>query len=446
MPEPATADVAALIDAQRIGRFQISTLVLCFAVLVLDGYDVMAMGNVGPALAEALGISRPALGPVFSAGLFGLMLGSLVFGSLADAIGRRRMIIASVAFFGAAMLATVMVTSVDQLILLRFATGLGLGGAFPNVIALFSEYAPRRARATLVTLMLTGFPVGAALSGVVVAWLVDAFGWRTVFYAGGLAPLMLAPLLVAYLPESIRFLVVKNRARETVATLLAKIDPSLRFARDVRFVVREECGGGVPVKHLFREGRALGTLLLWLAFFANLLALNFLTSWLPTLISSNGIPVATAVWSTVLYQIGGILGAVTLGKAADVIGAERALPPALLLAAVLISLAGSVGASLPLILVLCFGMGFCVVGGQTGLNAFAGACYPTFIRSTGAGWALGIGRSGSVLSGFLGTLLLSWHWPLQAIFITDGAFALVAAAAIFAMRRTQRFDMARSVP
>ena len=147
-----------------------------------------------------------------------------------------------------------------------------------------------------------------------------------------------------------------------------------------------------------------------------------------------------------LYQIGGILGAVTLGKAADVIGAERTLPPALALAALLISLAGAVGTSLPLILVLCFGMGFCVVGGQTGLNAFAGACYPTYIRSTGAGWALGIGRSGSVLSGVLGTLLLSRHWPLPAIFVTDGAFALLAAAAIFAMRRTPGIATARGAP
>jgi len=431
-------DVPALIDHQPLGRFQFQTLILCFAVLVMDGYDALAIGNVGPSLAKALHISRPALGPVFSSGFFGLMLGTLLFGTLADWLGRRRVIIGSAVFFGVCTLLTVKVTSVERLVILRFVTGLGLGGALPNTIALMSEFAPRRARATLVTLMQTGFPFGAAFSGVIVAWLVDKYGWMTVFYVGGGAPLVLALLLVARLPESVRFLILKGGRAVAVSALLSKVNPRLQFSPQPTFVVNEENRKGVPVLHLFSEGRALGTVLLWIAFSANLLTLTFLASWLPTMINSIGIPVRQAVWSNVVYQGGGIVGAVFLGKLADLHGAYRVLPSTFVSGAIFVSLAGLMGSSLPPILALSLAMGFCIAGGQIGLNAFAAANYPTYIRSTGAGWASGIGRSGTVFSGLLGTLLLARHWSFVAIFLTNGFFALCAAAAIFLMGLSQR--------
>jgi AAHS family 4-hydroxybenzoate transporter-like MFS transporter len=441
-----TIDVPALIDRQPIGRFQIHMVVLCFAVLVVDGYDALAIGNVGPVVAQALHIPRPALGPVFSAGVFGVMLGSLLFGSLADWLGRRRMIIASTVFFGVCTLLTVRAKSVESLLALRFATGLGLGGAFPNTIALMSEFAPRRARATLVTLMQTGFGAGAALSGVVVAWLVDTYGWKTVFYAGGAIPLLLTPFLVARLPESIGFRVIKGESPNAIAALLLKINPRLQFAPQTTFVVREENRGGAPVFHLFRDGRALGTTLLWIACFANILALSFLVYWLPTLINSLGIPVRQAVWSAVLYHGGGIVGGVVIGRLADLRGTYRVLPIVLAAGAIVTALAGAVGAVLPLILTLSLGMGFCIAGGQIGLNALSGAYYPTYMRSTGVGWALGIGRSGAVAGGLLGTLLLAWRWSLHAIFLMDGFFALCAATAILLMSLSLRTKSAAPAP
>jgi AAHS family 4-hydroxybenzoate transporter-like MFS transporter len=426
-------DVPALLDHERIGSFRIELLVLCFMVLVMDGYDVLVIGNLGPSLAQSLRIARPALGPVFSAGIFGLALGALFFGPLADWLGRRRMIIASTVFFGICTLLTARATSVHSLLVLRFATGLGLGGAFPNAIALMSEFAPQRVRYTLVTLMQAGFAAGGLLSGVIVSWLIDAYGWRTVLYIGGVVPLLLAPLLVARLPESIRFLVIKGARAETIGAVLSRAVPGIQVTSDTAFVVREENRRGVPMLHLFREGRAVGTALLWLAAMANILALTFLLFWLPTLINSTGIALRLAVWSTVAYQVGSIVGAVLLGRLVDLRGTYRVLPINFVVGAVIVSLLGLTGSSLPLIVALSLGVGFCTGGGQVGLNALPGTYYPTYIRSTGVGWALGVGRFGAVISGLLGTLLLSWRWSLPMIFIVDGFFVLCAAAAVFLM-------------
>src|SRR5271154_2632875 len=218
-------DVADFIDRQPVGGFQIGLLLTCAAVLVLDGFDTTAIGFVAPPLAKEWGLTRGALGPVFSAGLFGLMIGALVFGPIADRIGRRRIIIFSVAAFGAGALATLLARDVSSLFAIRFLTGLGLGGAMPNAIALTSEFSPHRRRATMVMVMFCGFSVGAALGGFLAAGLILHFGWRSVFVVGGTAPLLLVPILALRLPESVRFLALTGRAHEPVAGLLTRLNP-----------------------------------------------------------------------------------------------------------------------------------------------------------------------------------------------------------------------------
>src|SRR5260370_37706533 len=199
-------DVADFIDRQPVGGFQIKLLATCAAVLFLDGFDTQAIGYVAPALAKEWSLTRAALGPVFSAGLFGLMIGALLFGPLADRIGRKKIIIFSTLAFGLGALATAFVQDVNALLAIRFATGLGLGGAMPNTIAMTSEFNPKRRRATMVMIMFCGFSLGAALGGFLAAALIPQFGWRSVFVVGGLAPLLLVPILVRRLPQSLRFL------------------------------------------------------------------------------------------------------------------------------------------------------------------------------------------------------------------------------------------------
>src|SRR6266702_4232180 len=273
----SSIDVAAFIDAQPVGGFQIRLLLTCAAVLFLDGFDTQAIGYVAPALAKEWGLSKGSLGPVFSAGLFGLMIGALVFGPLADRIGRRKIIICSTLAFGIGTLATSVIDDVDSLLAIRFLTGLGLGGAMPNAVAMTSEFSPRRRRATMVMIMFCGFSIGAALGGFLAAALIPQFGWRSVFVVGGVAPLLLVPVLALRLPESVRF-----------------IGPRAVFAPATQFVVHEPELAGIPVLHLFRDGRTLVTLLLWVVFFMSLLDLYFLSNWLPTVLNDLGATVSEA--------------------------------------------------------------------------------------------------------------------------------------------------------
>src|SRR5436190_2384876 len=248
-------DVAEFIDQQPVGGFQVQLLLTCAAVLFLDGFDTQAIGYVAPALAKEWGLTKGALGPVFSAGLFGLMIGALLFGPLADRIGRKKIIILSPLAFGIGALVTAFVNDLNTLLAIRFLTGLGLGGAMPNTVAMTSEFNPRRRRATMVMIMFCGFSVGAALGGLLAAAMIPQFGWRLVFVVGGLAPLLLVPILALRLPESVRFLALTGHANERVAQLLAFISPQAAFAPATQFVIHETGLAGIPVLHVFRVGR-----------------------------------------------------------------------------------------------------------------------------------------------------------------------------------------------
>src|ERR1700674_4798049 len=384
-------DVAEFIDHQPVGGFQIKLLLSCAAVLFLDGFDTQAIGYVAPALAKEWGLTKGALGPVFSAGLFGLMIGALLFGPLADRIGRKKIIILSTLAFGIGALVTAFVQDVNTLLAIRFLTGLGLGGAMPNAIAMTSEFNPRRRRATMVMIMFCGFSVGAALGGFLAAALIPLFGWRSVFVVGGLAPLALVPILVRRVPESVRFLALTGRAQERVAELLWSISPRAVFAPATQFVVHEPELTGIPVLHLFRDGRTLVTLLLWVVFFMSLLDLYFLTNWLPTVLNDLGASVSAAAVIGSMLQVGGVVGTFALGSIIDRFS-FRALTLVYFIAVFAVAAIGQLGHSEVFVTMAIFVAGFCIVGGQTAANALAAGFYPTSVRATGGGWALGLGR------------------------------------------------------
>ena len=427
-------DVVEFIDAQPVGAFQIKLLLICAAVLFLDGFDTQAIGYVAPALAKEWGLTKAALGPVFSAGLFGLMIGALTFGPLADRIGRKKIIVFSTLAFGIGTLATAFVHDVNSLLAIRFLTGLGLGGAMPNAIAMTSEFNPRRRRATMVMIMFCGFSVGAALGGFLAAWLIPQFGWRSVFVVGGIVPLLLVPVLAMRLPESVRFLVLTARAPQQVAKLLRSIGPKVALGPATRFVVHEPELAGIPVLHLFRDGRTLVTLLLWVVFFMSLLDLYFLSNWLPTVLNDLGASVSAAAAIGSMLQVGGIVGTFALGSIIDRFS-FRALALVYFIAVFAVGAIGHLGHSVVLVTLAIFVAGFCIVGGQIAANALAAAFYPTAVRATGVGWALGIGRVGSIVGPLVGGMLLSMKWSAAEVFMTASGAALCAALAAFSLSR-----------
>lgn len=432
--DASTVDVAAFIDAQPVGAFQIKLLLICATVLFLDGFDTTAIGYVAPALAKQWNIGKAALGPVFSAGLFGLMIGALLFGPLADRIGRKKIIIFSTLAFGIGTLVTSLVNDVNSLLAIRFLTGLGLGGAMPNTIALTSEFSPHRRRATMVMVMFVGFSIGAALGGLLAAALIPQFGWRSVFVVGGAAPLFLVPMLAWRLPESVRFLALTGRADARVAKLLTFVNAKAVFAADTQFVVDEPALKGIPVQHLFRGGRTLATLLLWVVFFMSLLDIYFLSNWLPTVLNDLGASISQAAAIGSMLQVGGVVGTFALGSIIDRFS-FRALALVYFVAAFAVGAIGQLGHSAVLVTIAIFVAGFCIVGGQIAANALAAGFYPTSVRATGVGWALGVGRVGSIVGPLVGGILLSLQWSAGEVFVAAAMAALCAALAAFSLGR-----------
>jgi AAHS family 4-hydroxybenzoate transporter-like MFS transporter len=430
----SAVDVAAFIDAQPVGAFQVKLLLTCATVLFLDGFDTTAIGYVAPALAKEWHIGKEALGPVFSAGLFGLMIGALLFGPLADRIGRKKIIVLSTLAFGIGTLVTSLVNDVSVLLAIRFLTGLGLGGAMPNTVALTSEFSPHRRRATMVMVMFVGFSIGAALGGLLAAALIPQFGWRSVFVVGGAAPLVLVPILIGRLPESARYLALTGNANARVAGLLALINPKPAFAAGTRFVVNEPALKGIPVRHLFKGGRAVSTLLLWVVFFMSLLDIYFMSNWLPTVLNDLGASISTAAVIGSMFQVGGVVGTFALGSIIDRFS-FRALALVYFIAVFAVGAIGQLGHSAALVTIAIFVAGFCVVGGQIAANALAAGFYPTSVRATGVGWALGIGRVGSIVGPLVGGVLLSLKWTAGEVFVAAALAALCAAFAAFALGR-----------
>jgi MFS transporter, AAHS family, 4-hydroxybenzoate transporter len=430
--DASTVDVAVFIDAQPVSAFQIKLVLTCAMVLLLDGFDTTSIGFVAPALAKEWGFGKGALGPVFSAGLFGLMIGALLFGPLADRIGRKKIIIFSTLAFGVGTLVAAFVNDVNTLIAVRLLTGLGLGGAMPNTVALTSEFSPHRRRATMVMVMFVGFSIGAALGGLLAAALIPQFGWRSVFVVGGVAPLLLAPVLAWRLPESVRFLGLTGRANARVAELLARINAKAVFAADAGFVVNEPALKGIPVQHLFSGGRALATLLLWVVFFMSLLELYFLSNWLPTVLNDLGASISEAAVISSMLQVGGVIGTFALGSVIDRFS-FRALALVYFIAVFAVSAVGQLGHSATVVAVAIFVAGFCIVGGQIAANALAAGYYPTSVRATGVGWALGVGRIGSIVGPLIGGVLLGQKWSTGEVFVTAAGAALCAALAALSL-------------
>ena len=433
--ESRTLTVNDVIDERPVSRFQAITILLCGVVLLLDGFDTQAMGFLVPPISEELGIPLSAFGPVLSAALFGLMLGAMGAGPIADRWGRKWAVIGSVFVFGTFALLTPQADTINELVTLRFLTGLGLGGAMPNVVSLASEFAPKRLQPILVTLIFVGMGAGAVLASIVGGALIPIWGWRSVFYVGGILPIALGLLLIKMLPESVRFLTAKGGDPRRISAIIRKIAPDL--ADTPLSAPAPDRHTGSTVTHLFTEGRTGGTLLLWVPFFMNLLILYFILSWLPSLLRQAGMPVSAGITAVFAFSIGGITGTIMQGPLMKSLGVFRTMISEFIASLALVILASVIFANFPVLMAVTFALGVTVQGAQAGLNVLAAMYYPVVIRSTGVGWALGIGRIGSIIGPIIGGIMLSMLWTQQQIFMAGAIPALCAAAAVIVSGRLQ---------
>lgn len=425
-------DVTTVIDAESLRKFQVGIVVLCAVIAMLDGFDTQAIAYVAPAMAAQWKMPMASFGTVFGAGLFGLTVGAFVFGPLGDRYGRKRILVLCTLAFGALALSTAFAPDFQTLLILRVLTGIGLGGAMPNIIAMTSEYAPTRLRATVITVMFCGFPFGATLGAFLAARIIQTFGWSSVFLIGGALPLLLVPVLLVLLPESIRFLVARGRDPHRVAGILGRISASRQWNPVLEdYVLPEKAVTGFTVRHLFTEKRSGTTLLLWMAFFCNLLVMYFMINWMPAFLKQLGLPIETAITASAMLNAGGVVGGVALGRLIDRANPYLVLGTSYALAGLFIGMLAKAGSDLRLIIPAVFCAGIGVVGAQIGMNAVAAGVYPTALRSTGVGWALGIGRVGSIVGPTVGGMLLAAGWDPAAILMSAVAPALTAALAVF---------------
>lgn len=428
-------NVSQRVDDSELGTLQWSTIVLCALCLIMDGFDVQAMGYVAPVLIREWGVPNSALGPVFSAGLFGVLIGSLACSMLADRFGRRPMLIAGALYFSLLTLITAQAHSVHQMLAIRFIAGIGLGGMMPNAMALVGEYSPKKSRITIMMIVSTGFTAGAMLGGFAAAWLIPAFGWRAVFYFGGVIPLVVAALMVKDLPESMQYLVLRGKNKASIRKWLMRMVPrAAPPPESAEYIVQEERLEGAPAKHLFREGRTATTILLWIVNFMNLLNLYFLSSWIPTVVHDGGYTMRTAVLAGTMVQIGGTIGPFITARFINRFGFVPTLTVSFVCGSLSISAIGHSNLSMVMLFLAIFLAGWCVIGGQPGVNSLAAMFYPTYLRSTGIGWGLGIGRIGGIVGPFIGGQLMALHWTNRELFYAAAVPALVSAVAMFSLR------------
>jgi AAHS family 4-hydroxybenzoate transporter-like MFS transporter len=429
MAEPVF-NVSEFINRQRIGRLQIMVMLLCALIMVADGYDAFVVGFILRPLAQAFGVSPAAIVPVFALQSVGIAIGASLAGMLADRFGRRRLLLTSAVLLGLLTLATTQASSVGEVIALRFVAGIFFGAILPNAVAITVEFAPERLRATMVNWMFIGYVGGVAAGGGVTALFVTSYGWQSAFWVGGLVPLAISVLLYMFLPESIRFCALRDSRDPRIAGVLRRMSPGLSLTGQERFVLDEVNAAGLPLVALFREGRAPQTVLIWVAYFMNILVISLLGAFLPIFLHNfGGLSLERAAAVTSFYSICGLTAMLVYGRLIDLFGGPLVITLTSILACISVAALGEIDLASGWIYLAMVFVGAGVVAAQAGLHALCSMMYPTRMRATGLGWAMGIGRVGGMAGPLIGGMALAGHWSALPSFLTGALPMLLVGAA-----------------
>jgi len=434
-------DVGHEIDSRRIGAKQWMLFVLCALVILFDGFDIQTVSYTAPFLSKHLGVALSSFGFIFASGLAGLTVGSIAIGPIADRLGRRKLLILFTLIFGVFTLLTLTADSETALVIFRFMAGVGLGGGIPNALALCAEYTPTRARATAIAIIVSATPLGAVVGGLVAGSLIEAFGWQIVFWIGGVAPIIVAVMLVKWLPESIRFMVVSGRDNGEIADVMTHMLPDFKYQAGGKFVLgqqQNQKAGSVSLLFMNKMGNR--TLSLWVTNFSMFLLTFLISSWLPSILKLAGFPLQQSVFALVGYQLTGVVGSAVLGRLGDKLGTPRVLSVVFIICVFAVAYLGHPGNGYFTILSLMAIAGFCIQGGISTLYGFAASIYPTAVRVTGIGWASATGRFGAIFGPLVGGAMLSHGWSMQQMFIAAAIPAIVCVLGLMNLARLVRRD------
>lgn len=431
-----------IVDGQRLGPASIPFVVMAVLIMISDGFDLSAMGYIAPELAKQWGLKPVAFVPAFSAGIIGMMIGGPLLGYLGDRHGRKRLVIAGMVMIGVFTLLTVAVRSPTDLVVLRFLTGIGLGGVIPNAAALVAEIMPRRIRGRMLVIITLGIPIGISLPGLVAATLVPVFGWKAILLIGGILPLVVAAGSMFFLPESVKYLMARGDRDIAVRRIVRRLRPDLQLADHSRIVLPPSDIGARrgAFRDMFAGDFAVVTPLLWVCQAANQMANFFALTWLPTLLQASGASTAHAGASASLFSLGGLLSGLMLLLILDRVGI---IPVVLLflLGAPLVACMALTDLPPEMHVAIIVGAGACVTGVQIGLTALLGLFYPTAIRSTGTGWTQAAGRVGALAAPVVGGILLGFDIPMHSLPLAPAMLmaAGTVACAFLAWRCVRRF-------
>ena len=419
--------IREIIDNRSLTALQYSTLFICFLMNMLDGMDVLVISYTAPSIAEEWGISSQALGVVFSAGLLGMVAGAMFLAPKTDVIGRRPMILLSAALMGISIFLTAYVESVWQLVIFRFISGVGIGSMLASTPALASEYTPNKTKDFWVSFVISGYPLGAFLSGLVAASIIPTYGWRSMYQVAGVASFITLPLIYFMLAESLDFLFKTRpkKALDKANAILSRMKlPSLNELPEVVHNIKHKAS----VVSIFGSDYKSATIMLWTAFFMSFVTLYFLTSWIPKLAVNTGLSLELAIYAGTVYNLGSFAGINSQGYLSGRLGLRKVIGAFLVMTAVLMSIFSFISGNV-MILVLFGFIGFCIQGGFVGLYSVAARIYPTEMRTTGIGWAIGAGRLGAIVGPLVGGVLIGSGVSMSVNFIIFALPAIVAGIA-----------------
>ena len=422
-------DVSEIIDRSRVGPFHWALIAITGFVTINDGFDLVSMGMVVPSLSAEWGLEPAAFSTALSAALVGVLFGSATAGTMGDYIGRRWTLIFMLLVTVVFMSLTATVSSMNQLIAYRFLTGFGAGGSIPVAIAFTSEFMPAKRRNMLVALMYSGAALGSVIAGAVGPTVIARYDWHGIFLVGGALSLIGVFLVFFGLPESLRFIVAKRSDHARASALIERLAPDYEFSEGEEFIVKEHTHDGSPARELFTDGQTPITLTIWLIFFANQFMIFFIGLWLPTVFVESGLALQSALYLLAINNLGAVFGGPALGYFADRVTAQKVLLITYPLAALGIATIGFLLGGGWLLFVVTFFAGAMGIGSSLCLGALTASLYPTRARATGVGWALSIGRAGSIIAPLAGGVVLGWG--AQGFFLAAAVAPLLCAVGIF---------------